>query len=370
MTSTGPPPAALSSLLTVIITTSPTPSAPSTDLLSSVLLSFRQHCPGLVCCRVIVVFDTYDRIEAKARLKRGTVTAEGARNFALYRDNVKELILREYQPERDPDQALTQDDGVAEYGLSGDWNNVSLKISHTHDKWVTFIEPTQRLGFGLAVRSALRLTSTPYVWIHQHDWTLISDIPLQAMLQVMQASSAEAASEAAPPPPPPPPPPVKYICLPSVRMASYAVSPHVTYFPELRRLTASLRRDFFASGTTIPLTPLFFWHDKPHVASVGHYLERVFPSRLAMPRGAFIEDTVGHRARGQMKGGVWARWACWLYYPDEGRRLCLRHLNGRMWRSAEYNLQKRLLQEAKGKEGGVGVDGVDEADEAEEADEG
>ena len=207
MTSTGPPPAALSSLLTVIITTSPTPSAPSTDLLSSVLLSFRQHCPGLVCCRVIVVFDTYDRIEAKARLKRGTVTAEGARNFALYRDNVKELILREYQPERDPDQALTQDDGVAEYGLSGDWNNVSLKISHTHDKWVTFIEPTQRLGFGLAVRSALRLTSTPYVWIHQHDWTLISDIPLQAMLQVMQASSAEAASEAAPPPPPPPPPP-------------------------------------------------------------------------------------------------------------------------------------------------------------------
>jgi hypothetical protein len=34
-------------LLTLIVTTSPTPSEPSTELLSQIFLSFRMHCPEL-----------------------------------------------------------------------------------------------------------------------------------------------------------------------------------------------------------------------------------------------------------------------------------------------------------------------------------
>jgi hypothetical protein len=58
----------------------------------------------------------------------------------------------------------------------------------------------------------------------------------------------------------------------------------------------------------------------------------VFPTRLAMRRGEFIEDKIGQRARAQMKEGQWAKWATWLYYPDDGDLLCLRHLMGRTWR--------------------------------------
>jgi len=289
-------------------------------------------------------------------LKKGTVTTEGARDYALYKDNVKDLVLEEYEPPREAGHVLVKEDGSAEYGLSGDWNHVALTISRTEDRLVTFIEPSQRLGFGLAVRSALRIVDTPYVWIHQHDWTLISNIPLEPILEIMRASDLDEAA------------PVKYVCLPSIRMLSYAVSSHVTPFPKLRSLTASLKRDFTSvlhPGLAIPLTPLFFWHDKPHIASTAHYLERVFPSRLAIPRGSFIEDTVGHRARQQMKNGVWAKWACWLYYPNEGRLMCSRHLHGRIWRGAEFDLQMKLRW-ADGKEENEGT----EMDEETQADEG
>lgn len=266
-------------------------------------------------------------------MKKGTVTAEGAQNFSLYKANVKDLVLGEYAPSREAGHALIEEVAGAEYGLSGDWNHISLTILRTEDKQVTFIEPSQRLGFGLAVRSALRITETPYVWVHQHDWALIYDIPLEPMLDVMRSSEPDETA------------PVKYICLPSARMVAYAVSAHVTCFPKLRALTATLKRDFTSElfpGLEIPLTPLFFWHDKPHIASTAHYLARVFPSRLALPRGSFIEDTVGHRAREQMKTGVWAKWACWLYYPNQGKQLCVRHLHGRTWRGAEFELQMKL----------------------------
>ena len=350
-------PASLAKRLTLVITTSPTPSAPSTELLSLVLLSFREHCPALTECRVILVIDTYDHISSTPRLKKGHVTAEGARLFAEYKQNAKQLLLREYAPPGGAygDHDLLVDHAEAEYGFPAhglEPNAVPLAITKTRDGRVTFIEPSQRLGFGLAVRSALRLTETPYVWIQQHDWSLVSDIPLAPLLDVMQQQSEPepgvdaAVRESAKVP-------VKYVCFPSVRMIQYAKSGHVVRFPALRALTNLHKQSFTVrsgdghgdgDGDTarVPLTPLFFWHDKPHVAETAHYLARVFPTRLALPRGAFIEDTVGHRARAQMKEGQWTKWACWLYYPDEGRRLCVRHLKGRTWRGTEAELARKL----------------------------
>jgi hypothetical protein len=338
-------------LLTVIITTSPTPSAPSTELLSQIIASFREHCPELVRCRVILVLDTYDRISSKARLKKGHVTAEGASNYAEYKEKAKRLILDEYAAagtEQYCEQDLLDDYGEAEFGSTAyaqHTNIVPLAITKTEDGRVVFIEPLQRLGFGLAVRSALRLTKTPYVWIQQHDWNLISGIPLRPLLTVMQQQSQHAAAdlddlETVQVP-------VKYVCFPSIRMVQYARSDHVMQFPALRALTYLHKQNFTVRGedggtAKIPLTPLFFWHDKPHVAETKHYLAQVFPGRAAMPRGAFIEDTVGHRGRTEMKDGQWRKWACWLYYPDEGKQLCMRHLKGRTWLGAEGDLAQKL----------------------------
>ncbi|KAI1397906.1 hypothetical protein F4819DRAFT_60555 [Hypoxylon fuscum] len=329
----------IASLLTVIITTSPTPSAPSTELISTILSSFRTYCSALLSCRVIVVFDTYDRVASHARLKKGQVTVDGAKTFDLYKENVKELILNEFSPN---DSILNQGQGKAEFGHSAvEANIVLFSTRQTADKRVTFVEPLKRLGFGLAVRSALRLAETPFIWVQQHDWALVSDIPLEPLLEIMREAESDERA------------PVKYICFPSIRLLSYAVSAHVVQFPVLKDLTASLKRNFeTTSGTTIPLTPMFFWHDKPHLASTKHYLTRVFPTRLAMLRGAFIEDTIGQRARNQMKEGNWSKWATWLYYPGRGQELCLRHLRGRTWEGAERESEKKALWIARNGEQG------------------
>ncbi|OLN97903.1 hypothetical protein CCHL11_02526 [Colletotrichum chlorophyti] len=332
-TPAAPLPTPLSDLLTLIITTSPTPSAPSTELLNSVFESFQLHCADLLTCRIIVVLDTFERVGDVPRLKKGQVTEEGAKDFAAYKDNVKNLVLRKFgkfENEKD----LTEAQGEAEYGYNGRALNIATFAAYrTKDCTVSFVEPSERLGFGLAVRTALRLTTTPYIWIHQHDWTLVYDIPVAPILDVMKVADQDEEA------------PVKYICLPSVRMLQYAASAHARDYPQLRTLTTKLKRSFVPPSypaAEVPLTPLFFWHDKPHIASTRHYLERVFPTRLAIPRGAFIEDTIGHRARTQMKEqGLWARWACWLYYPDDGKQLCLRHLNGRRWRGAEAETKLR-----------------------------
>ncbi|KAI7775048.1 hypothetical protein LA080_007430 [Diaporthe eres] len=310
---TGSSMAPISEALTVIITTSPTPSAPSTELLDTILASFHEHCPLLLKCNVVVVLDTYDRIAPENRLKKGCVTAEGAQNFPAYKDNVKRLVLREFAGvESSENLSLLEEDGEAEYGSPCiSTNFTALKIRRTEDKRVVFIEPSERLGFGLAVRSALRLVETPYVWVQQHDWNLIASIPIQSIVEVMAES--DSSEEA----------PVKYVCLPSPRMLGYADSGHVRPFASLRESTAILKRDFSVASRshTIPLTPLFFWHDKTHIASTEHYLNRVFPSRLAMARGAFIEDHIGQRSRNQMKEGLFKNYpgaqvpSFWLLAP-------------------------------------------------------
>ncbi|KAF3763912.1 hypothetical protein M406DRAFT_17398, partial [Cryphonectria parasitica EP155] len=338
----------ISESLTVILTTSPTPSAPSTELVDTILDSFCEYCPVLLACRVVVILDTYEKVGPANRLKKGHVTAERAATYPLYKENVKKVVLRRFGAKvgESPDSIMpmTAEKGQAEFGSWGTPehpNTTAFTAWRTNDRRVTFIEPTERLGFGLAVRSALRLVETPYVWIQQHDWSLAASIPVESIVEVMRASEESAEKEkekeelAL----------VRYVCLPSIRMLDYATSDHVQPYPALRRLTAALKRDFqppllssSSSGSeaaVIPLTPLFFWHDKTHIASTAHYLNRIFPSRLAMPRGAFIEDHIGQRARNQMKDGVWKKWACWLYYPGEGKQVCLKHLHGRTWRGTE-----------------------------------
>jgi feruloyl esterase len=286
--------ATVQSLITVIITTSPTPSAPSTDLISTILDSFDRHCPNLTQCNVIVVFDGFDQIVPTARLKKGQVTPQQAADFTAYKKNVKELILRKYHHDSN-DVEFTQKEATAEYGSPKHENGVDYTISQTLDQRVTFIESSRRLGFGLAVRSALRVTQTPYVWVQQHDWALTADLPIQPLLQIMQAHESDPEA------------PIKYVCLAAVRMLQYATVAIASVFPNLRNTSLSLTRDYEAPsrpGVKIPLTPMYFWHDKPHLASVAHYLERVFPTRLAMLRGDFIEDKIGQRARAQMKDGL------------------------------------------------------------------
>ncbi|OAQ66794.1 alcohol dehydrogenase [Pochonia chlamydosporia 170] len=330
---TSPGDDSIPSLITLIITTSPTLSAPSIELLSTVLKSFRRHCAQLLDCKVVVVFDGCEQITSHPRLKKGYVTPKGAEHYETYKKNVKNLFLEEYLQGKSIGK-LTETHGEAEYGSPHKVKPVPFVTTSTEDGRINFIEVTaQRLGFGLAVRTAIRSVNTPYIWVHQHDWALKYDIPITSLLDVMQASEADDAK------------PIKYVCLPSGRRTSYATSDQVMPFPELRKLASALTGDYVSpsdSSVVVPLTPMFFWHDKPHIASRAHYLQRVFPTRLAMMRGAFIEDTIGQRARNQMKEGQWAKWATWLYHPEGGKEVCLKHLHGRTWRGEEEEMRKRM----------------------------
>jgi hypothetical protein len=281
-----------------------------------------------------VVFDACEKVATRPRLKKGYVTSESVKDYDDYKLNVRKLFFKEYLQCEPRDITLKESSGEAEYGIGNNTTPVPFTVSSTDDDRLSFIDAQgRRLGFGLAVRSALRIVKTPYVWVHQHDWALIEDIPLASILDVMQASDSEDQK------------PVKYVCLPSGRRISYATSDQVMLFEQLRKLSVTLTGNYMPpnlQSDAVPLTPMFFWHDKPHIAQTSHYLQRIFPTRLAMMRGAFIEDTVGQRARNQMKEGQWAKWATWLYNIDNGKKACVRHLHGRTWRGTDEVHPERI----------------------------
>lgn len=378
--------------LTLIITTSPTPSAPSTELLTSILASFRTHCPALLNCPVITVFDTYSLIAPTPRLKRGHVTSQMAEDYDVYRRNATKLILETWEhlppqaptpaaslspigsssaspspsPSASPVPRVSKETAThAEYGAPGKGLSVPIAVSRSVDKRVIFLTPATTLGFGLAVRSALREVRTKYVWVQQHDWALERDVPLRELLGVMRASEEGAedknsgGNDV--------PPKIRYVSFPSVRMQRYARSSNAEQHAEMRSATRRWKGDFeppdadsceapeenvqshMKPKLTIPLTPVFFWYDKPHIALKDHYMSLIFPDdQLAISRGDFIEDTIGCAAREEMKAGGWKRWATWLYYPDEGETVVLRHLQGRTFRGREEELRAGEVWRASG----------------------
>jgi hypothetical protein len=144
-----------------------------------------------------------------------------------------------------------------------------------------------------------------YVWVQQHDWVLEFKVPIGGLLEVMEAAKERVGVECS----------FSTLCLPAVRMLGYAVSAAALRFPVLRALMEDLRQEVDTEvgvggseremgRLKVELTSMFFWHDKQHVACREHYLERVFPSRLAVLRVNFIGDKIGQRARGQMKEGL------------------------------------------------------------------
>ena len=81
-------------LVTVIISTSPLPSHPSTAVIDAVLQSHARFCPELVACRRIVVFDGY-KVGPALRLKKGNVTDAIATGYDMYKQQLKQLICGE-----------------------------------------------------------------------------------------------------------------------------------------------------------------------------------------------------------------------------------------------------------------------------------
>ena len=139
--------------LTIIITTSPVKSHPSTELLDETVNSFAL-VDGLNDCNKIIICDGYTQTNKdKNAFKSGNVSADVILNYEKF----IELIT--------------------EKALSGSY------------KYTTINKQPVRNGFAKNVQICLDLVTTPYVMIVQHDQVFARNINITDVINSMNANS-------------------------------------------------------------------------------------------------------------------------------------------------------------------------------------
>lgn len=345
----------LEDILTIIVTTSPIRSNPSTEMLQHTFESFSNaggdfafKCRKVIVCDGCRVLDddgdTTKKISrrhsnTKQALRSGIATATQAENYDEFKKNVKSLC--EYAT---PDSPF--------------WNTSVEELQERH-------------GYGFALRHALfHCVKTPYVCVIQHDRTFMRPTPLREALHAMWNHSI-----------------VKYIGM-SMRSnlmyhdifrskygktASDDLKGLVLHPPELaldadvygpegssckelqclsenaRKSTAQLFQTYMKSAQCLEeqewvsrnplpagkhqltLTPTLFWYDNTHVCETAHYRDFVFDLKYKMvARGAFVEDMSPNIAKSVERLGLaegHARFGCYLL-DDHSGTFFTGHLDG------------------------------------------
>lgn len=278
-----------SDLLTVIVTTSPVRSNPSTDLLEEVFESLRLAL-GTESCRKIVVFDGYIVHKVKCE-KKGRITEDMENKY-------KEYILRVK----------------------------NLSKSSTLFENTSFLVLEERHGFGHAVKKALNEVSTKYVMIVQHDFVFWKQVTVINLLQVLESHQE-----------------VNYVGFISASTENYATTRNHGPNQHL-----PLDVECF---NNIPFVKLMFWYDKIHIARTDYYKNVVFGKYCCVRKGQFIEDRLGHwqLKKIYLEGLEKAHWrfGTYLWYPDEGRERYIQHLEGRKFQLEKVKAElypERLTQ--------------------------
>lgn len=322
----------LESLLTIVITTSPIKSNPSTELLERVLETFLLGGGPTFAygCRKVIVCDgcrqkgestTKRHANDKQAMRNGIVTADQLRNYVQFKENLK----------RRCDEAGSV--------RPGETRPASPFVNTTVE------ELDFRHGYGFALKHAVtECVSTPYVMVIQHDRTFMRPTPIAETVDAMWHD-----------------PKIKYVGM-SMRsnllyrdqfvgqygrpyaeeMASCILRPpELTVDANLYGPNSESTRQFdygpndrlkdniqalietyqvsqqyatyleWAQGggqsgdqpmqqqapPTSPgkwqlsLTPTFFWYDNVHICETKHYRDFVFnPTYKMVVRGGFVED--------------------------------------------------------------------------------
>lgn len=290
-------------LLTIIITTSPTPSAPSTELISSVLGSLPSSSHKL---NLIINFDGFTiSTDDRGRLKKGQIPQSMADTYPPYIENVKSLF----------DAAVTLE-------RFDDKTNAFVSEVHSprnmHGGHVTFIRHKYRQGFGFGVKVALEYCKTAYVLVMQHDWIFVTPIPpLFDLLNIMITEDE-----------------VNYITFIARLTVGYKKSTGKYHHRQTAVFDASLKIRSNRPHPNDLLACLHFF-DRPHLCSVSLY-RKIFAMNVVR-QGGFIEDTLGCQYLSSIVSAPsneesvlkWLSFGCWIYYPGDGTEVAIRHLSGR-----------------------------------------
>ena len=304
----------LEDLLTIIVTTSPVKSNPSTELLEKVFETFKKCGDEFAYkCRKVIICDgcrqrdectTKKHTNDKQSMRNGIVTVLQNQNYRAFKQNLK-LICNKH------DEA-----------------KVDSPFCHT-----TVHELEVRQGYGFALRHALRnCVDTPYVIVIQHDRTFMRPTPINETIRAMYYNSN-----------------IKYVgmsmrsnlfmrdqfigqygglyademldCIlrpPELLLDAQKYGPNSdstknvdygTKGQKLRKNLLNLAETYQGSQQCIDniewlkasqisgdkcqlsLTPTLFWYDNVHICETSHYRDFIFdPQYKMVVRGGFVED--------------------------------------------------------------------------------
>jgi hypothetical protein len=300
-------------LLTIVVTTSPIQSNPSTEVLERTFDTFSLAGQGFLQCRKVIVCDGCRIVEqekaitkkhslVRQKLRSGIATSTQAENYHEFKAALKQLC--QDAPEDSP---FT--------------NTVVEELDSRH-------------GYGFALRHALReCVSTPYVCVIQHDRTFMRITPVHETLHAMFMSQGH----------------IKYVGM-SMRsnvtyrdiflskygkLAMDQMIPSILRPPELcldaclygpesastksmklatEKLTSNMlsnaqaylgsyqykhEQEWLKDNPVPPckhqlsLTPTLFWYDNTHICETAHYRDYIYNDQFKMVNhGGFVEESV------------------------------------------------------------------------------
>ena len=285
----------ISDLITILITTSPSPLHPSCHHIEKVMESIKIYAPSLANCRKLIMCDGC-LIREKSKPRSGRVTQE------LY-------------------------DRYLQYKLMLAQNELFMEENYE------MIELKERQGFGFAVRHAMfHHVQTPMVFVVQHDRTLMRHVNMSDIVNVMEQRPKE----------------IGYVLLPFKSTDAYAEqwstklgqcgfkgeASNIRQY-EITMTDATDRcihqttetknqtknQTHTQTQTQQHLLPCLRWYDSTHLAYSDFYRNVVFSNDLKLVvRGGFIEDKLGQAQRTYyMDLGIEASiqfWKMWLYQDD------------------------------------------------------
>eukprot|EP00965_Chrysotila_dentata_P151086 4994068-Pleurochrysis_carterae.AAC.1 len=224
--------------LTIVVTTSPIPSNPSTGLLETVFSSLKLCTGNLLTCKVVLVCDSYkiSNDDQACRYKQGQVTRKAAEAYEEFLQCVEHDAIR----------------------MPANLKVIRLRAHH---------------GFGRALRVALETeVTTRLVLVVQHDWVFMPpgfDVGAAADIMLRHPLT------------------LPYVAAMSLSTADYVERVKRRY--QLDITSAVLQHDSYY------FIPLIMLQDKPFLASRTYLLDFVLGPDNCPAVGQFPEDTLGRK---------------------------------------------------------------------------
>ncbi|AYV76136.1 MAG: hypothetical protein Terrestrivirus4_184 [Terrestrivirus sp.] len=285
--------------ITIIVTTSAIQSHPSTEVIDQVINSFSHFTSSVNIAEIVIVCDGYNitNNDNDVNSKACKISQEIADNYEIYLDKLKE-------------------------SYPGPLHRI--------------IRRKQHYGFARNLKFVLDRVMTKYVLVIQHDWEFVKPIDMGKLVRAMDDNNK-----------------INYINFISSSTTNYLTKMFKVnkgYNHKIDLNIVEKNNEKFG----IPIVPLMFWYDKPHLCRTDFYKYFVFgkshynyKNHNIIKVKSFVEDSFGNLILDNVKVrglSEHSNYGTYLFYetPNEEH---LRHINGRGFITQEQRTE--LIQKNK-----------------------